>query len=66
MSQKGHAGFSLQKGLKVMSLLQGFVFIILLGFFSVVAPVTIFVFAKCFTGRGWTFMDYNPDEEPQG
>ncbi len=49
-----------------MSLLQGFVFIILLGFFSVVAPVTIFVFAKCFTGRGWTFMDYNPDEEPQG
>jgi hypothetical protein len=21
------------------------------------------VFAKCFTGRGWTFMDYNRDAD---
>jgi hypothetical protein len=26
--------------------------------------LAIYIFAKCFTGRGWTFMDYNPDEHP--
>ena len=37
---------------------------LLLGFFCVLAPGGIYVFAKCFTGRGWTLMDYNADEHP--
>jgi uncharacterized protein YqfA (UPF0365 family) len=37
--------------------------IILVAFFCIV-PVGIYVFAKCFTGRGWTLMDYNRDEYP--
>jgi hypothetical protein len=41
-----------------------FVLVVLLGFFFLLAPVAIYVFAKSFTGRGWTFMDYNPDEHP--
>jgi hypothetical protein len=50
--------------LKGMSLIQAFVAIICVGFFFVLAPVSIYVFAKCFTGRGWTLMDYNPDAHP--
>jgi hypothetical protein len=44
-----------------MSLLHAMVLIVLLGFFCLLAPAGIYVFARCFTGRGWTFMDYNPD-----
>jgi hypothetical protein len=51
-------------GVKVMSPIHVVVSIVLVAFFCVVAPVGIFVFAKCFTGRGWTFMDYNRDEYP--
>jgi hypothetical protein len=44
-----------------MSLGQFFVAIVLVGFFCGLAPAGIYVFAKCFTGRGWTLMDYNPE-----
>jgi hypothetical protein len=37
---------------------------LLLGFL-VLAPAAIYVFARCFTGHGWTFMDYNPDAPPR-
>jgi len=47
-----------------MSALHIFLLLVLMGFFCLLAPVGIYVFAKCFTGRGWTFMDYNPDEHP--
>jgi hypothetical protein len=43
-----------------MSLMHAVVWVVLLGFFCI-SPVAIYVFAKCFTGRGWTMMDYNPD-----
>jgi hypothetical protein len=46
------------------ALWQFFVAIVLVGFFLFVAPLAIYIFAKCFTGRGWTFMNYNPDEHP--
>jgi hypothetical protein len=46
-----------------MSPLHIFVLFVLLGFFCL-APGAIYVFAKCFTGRKWTFMDYNPDAHP--
>jgi len=39
------------------------VVIVLIAFFCVLAPVAIYVFARCFTGRGWTFMDYNRDAD---
>ena len=45
-------------------LLHIVVFVVLAGFFLMLAPVGIYVFAKCFTGQGWTFMEYNPDEHP--
>jgi hypothetical protein len=38
--------------------------IVLIGFFCLFAPASIYVFAKCFTGHGWTFMDYSRDEHP--
>ncbi len=47
-----------------MSILSISLSIVLIGFFCLLAPTSIYVFAKCFTGRGWTFMDYNPDEHP--
>ncbi len=47
-----------------MSPMHIFLWVVLLGFFCFLAPVSIYVFAKCFTGRGWTLMDYNPDEHP--
>ena len=47
-----------------MSPLQIGASIVLIGFFLFLAPLAIFGFAKCFTGRGWTFFDYNPDEHP--
>ena len=47
-----------------MSPIHIFVAIVLVGFFCMVAPVSIYAFGKCFTGRGWTFMDYNSDEHP--
>jgi len=57
------AGF-VSEGSKNMSPMHIVVLVVLLLFFCLVAPVGIYVFAKCFTGRGWTFMDYNPDEHP--
>jgi hypothetical protein len=47
-----------------MSVMHTTVFIVLIAFFCVIAPAAIYVFAKCFTGRGWTFMDYNRDADP--
>jgi len=47
-----------------MSTMHTVVLIGLLAFFFALAPVAIYVFAKCFTGRGWTFMDYNRDADP--
>jgi hypothetical protein len=46
-----------------MSVMHISVFIVLIGFFCFLAPVAIYVFAKCFTGRGWTLMDYNRDAD---
>jgi len=46
-----------------MSVTHIVVLIVLIGFFCI-APVAIYVFAKCFTGRGWTFMNYNRDADP--
>ena len=46
-----------------MSPLHIFVLIVLLGFFFL-APGAIYVFAKCFTGRKCTFLDYNRDAQP--
>ena len=43
-----------------MSLTHALVWIVLLGFF-LSAPVAIYVFSRCFTGRGWTLMDYNSE-----
>ncbi len=57
------AGF-VSEGSKNMSPMHIVVLAVLLLFFCLLAPVGIYVFAKCFTGRGWTFMDYNPDEHP--
>jgi len=42
-----------------MSLTHAFVLIVLVGFFLLLAPAAVYVFARCFTGRGWTFMDFN-------
>jgi hypothetical protein len=44
-----------------MSLAHSLVWIVLLGFFCFLGPVAIYMFARCFTGRGWTFMDFNTD-----
>jgi len=46
-----------------MSLVQFFV-AIALGLVFCLLPAGIYVFARCFTGRGWTFMDYNRDQHP--
>jgi hypothetical protein len=45
-----------------MSPIHIFESIVLLAFFCMLGPVVIYTFARCFTGRGWTLMDYNPDE----
>jgi hypothetical protein len=51
------------QGFKAMSLIQFFVAILLVGVFCLI-PAGIYLFARCFTGRGWTFLDYNRDANP--